>query len=666
MDNLFALLRYLGIFAFKQRDLINQIFITMKNLAKMLLAIFAILLVFTGCEKEIETPDDVPPSPPEVEVLSLTLTVDEITQSEAKLDIVASDQEAPFYYNIIEKSAFDTYEDEEEFLAADLSFLTQLAQQYDMTLTQLLAQELKSGNVEDWLYVGLSPNTAYYCYAYGITADAEVTTPVYKTEFTTLPVTAEDCTFEIQAEELTAATMILKITPSNENTAYYYDLLDANVYESLCGSKPEGIPAVVSEMIQIGVNEYGLTVQEAVARMTTVGEVTTDRFENLLPSTTYFAFAIGVGVDGTITTPAKVEAITTPAAENKFTINVVEVGADRVSIDIESESITESYAVITLPDDVVSDKSDEEILDLITNQYSEELHSTIGYMRYERIYLIPNTAYTAFVFGYVNGQPTTALNRITFTTTAPEFFGDLDFFRINPYKSSQECLWVSITPKRDDVSFYFDILPEETYQANGGNDEAIKKDIEAGIALYMQTFDCDRHEAILHLLHQGYQSPEGGTGEVLKPNTKYRIYAVGMYADGTLSTHIFSVEASTKGSFVPIEVTVEPIAGYEDTYCNVWFYPDAASTSKYVFRIFVNDASHATLSDEELREVVLAHNNNLGFTVNFNTATSQGVKCDVPNDVLSIYCFTYDLDGNPSPVQRLSWTKAGGVVDVAQ
>ncbi len=634
----------------------------MKSFVKVFSAMCAVLALLVSCEKNEPEPVT-PPEGPTPEVLDLSLTVKDITQTEALLDIVASNQDSTFYYGIIEKEEFDAYENDSAFLDADLSYLTQLAQQYNMTLVELLTQELKSGDVSDWEYQGLSPDTKYYCYAYGITRGAHITSPLYKTEFKTLAVEQEECTFEIAAEELTSSSMVVRITPSNANTSYYYDLLDASSYESLCGSKPEGVPAVVEMMIETGVNEYGLTVQEAVSRMSSMGEVSA-KFESLLPNTAYYAFAVGLGVDGTITTSAQVtEIVTAPSAANSFKIALAEVGADHVSIDIEPELLTDSYGVITLADNMIDGKSDDEILALIVDHYSDDIISSVGYSRYSRTLLIPNTSYTAYVFGYVNGVATTAVNKISFVTAAPEFYGDEDFFAINPYESSQACLWVSITPKRDDVSFYFDILPEETYQANGGNDEAIKQDIEAGISRYMEAYNCDRSEALLHLLHTGRQSPEGGTGDILTPNTDYRIYAVGMYADGTLSTNIISVKASTKGNFVPIEVVVEPLAGYETQYCYVRFFPDPESTSTYAYRVFINDSSHAALSDEELREVVLAHGGNLGFTVGHNTTTSLPVKFDVPNDELSIYCFSYDPENNPSPVQRLSWTQNGGLVE---
>lgn len=88
---------------------------------------------------------------------------------------------------VAEKSYIDSYESDAAYFNDELSFFKSSAEAAGIELSEYLAKLLKQGEVSGPAY-RLKPENDYYAYAYGMSADGQRLTPIYKTEFTTVAV----------------------------------------------------------------------------------------------------------------------------------------------------------------------------------------------------------------------------------------------------------------------------------------------------------------------------------------------------------------------------------------------------------------------------------------------------------------------------------------------
>lgn len=110
--------------------------------------------------------------------LTLRLELGNVTSTSASIVIDPSNDEAGFYFDIREKSVYNQYESE-EILVNEV--VAGLKEQYGADISQ--ADRYQN---EGWSFEGLTPATEYCIFAFGVTAEGEVTTGVTKLEFKTL------------------------------------------------------------------------------------------------------------------------------------------------------------------------------------------------------------------------------------------------------------------------------------------------------------------------------------------------------------------------------------------------------------------------------------------------------------------------------------------------
>lgn len=297
-----------------------------KHLLMSLLAVVA--LAACGNNNDDPTP---PPTPGNDD---FEITVHDIFHTKCKLDVKAKNPEMPLYFGIYGKKDFETYVNDADFIQSIMENIERIANNYGMTLQELLESELKVGGVENFEYNdNVYPDTEYIAYAFGLDKQGNVLTGLNKVEFRTPAVGMEDCTFEITSVDLTATSFKVNVKPSNPNTEYYYDVMSSSTYQEV-GSSADGIRSVVLSVMNRGIEEYGYTVYEAVQRMTSAGEVTSEECGETLgvtPNSTWYAFAIGLGVDGTFTTEPTIVAITTLSeSENTFETMMGDIAPTRL------------------------------------------------------------------------------------------------------------------------------------------------------------------------------------------------------------------------------------------------------------------------------------------------------------------------------------------------
>ncbi len=614
------------------------------------------LLAFgaVSCENPTQNPDkpnkEVKPESGEPVVLEdFTVTLTALHSGDVFLNIEPENKEMTYWYSL--QLPEDMPETDEEILAADLDYLNYVADYYGMSLTQLLNEELKSGDLE-WRYVGLEPNTEYVLYMYGINIEGNALTSVNKLTFKTTKVEQLDCTFDIlPGDNITANSFSITIIPSDDTVGYYYDVFPAWMYEEYCLSDAANIPAFMAEYIPALATENSVTVPYAVGAISNFGTIAHDFTleDGIEANSSYFVFAVGIGADGTTTTEASVIEVKTAApATNTFEVTQGYVEDDRATFYVRPDH-NESYVALFELKEYFLDESgnlvsDEEIINGIIAAQGSKIgeHMYSGTSTVSDCPMIPNKDYFCLVFGYFGGEVTTPLTKVEFRTEEADMV-DADIIVTVAEVTTTEAS-VSFQPYIEPFPHMFNVMPYSVYREYGRNDDAIKRFNDELIDSLWDPAKMSREEWLSRALETSYNSWRITD---LEPNTQYIVYAVGMVPDGTYTTEVFFKEFKTKEVKEGPQVE-EILFNKEGSTISAWFYiDDETVVSKFTMSHIVNDDTVYNLSDAEL----IAYLQEPNDTTYVNEVTNQTYFSIfdynyASGDMIYYAGAVYDPDGN--------------------
>lgn len=576
---------------------------------RILFAMVAMLTFAVGCQTNEEGTKEPSKKPvaengDPIELNDFTVTLTSLHSGDVHLTIEPKDKEMTFYYNYLLKEEME--ETDEEVYAADLEYFNYLANYYGLSLNFLLEENLVNGDV-DWRYNGLSARTEYVLYIYGLSTDGSALTEVNRLNFTTTAVEPLDCTIEIvPSEEITARSFSVTIVPSDDTVGYFYDVFPAALYEEYCLSDAANIPGFVAQYIPALAADKGYTVPYTVGAISNYGAITVDFNEEhgIQPMSTYYAFAVGIGADGSAVTEPAVTAVTTGRPPmNTFEVLQASVEDDRASFYVTPDQ-NESYVALFELQEYMYDENgnaltDDEIIEAILAAQGDNIgyHIYSGTSSISECPLIPNKQYYCLVFGYFAGEVTTPLTKVAFKTAVADP-SNCDFIITLGTPTTTSCA-VSFDPYLTPTPHMFNYMPYSTYEEYGANEDAIKRFNDELIDSLWDPSKMSREEWLSRALETGYNS---WTIDGLEPNTRYLVYVIGLVPDGTYTTapftRDFTTQAIKEGPHVKdILFTTDRIGGW----IQAWIYFDLDTDVKLVkFSHKVNDTSVYDLSDEEL------------------------------------------------------------------
>lgn len=594
--------------------------------------------------------------PPTPGTGSIAISFRNLTSSSVTVDFAPDDKTETYYFALIEKEAYLSYESDDQLIRAAVAYIQSLAEQNGRDVQELLAEELLKGNIS-WPFSGLTPQTDYIAYAFGLTAECQVTSALSKAEFTTLSSQSVQCTFELSVTDVTATSFTLNVTPSDEQVPYYFDLMSAEQYAMYCNASPEGVPSFLTDLYLPSLaDEYGLTIPEVVSDIVSRGP-DSFAFSGLEAATAYYAFAIGVGVDGSTTTAAAVERFETSGkSENTFEVEIAGRGADWAKIRVRPLN-NEPYILVPELQEYFEGMTDDEIIVDVLRAYAKVLSDKIYYGGVEvtELGLIPDRDYYALVFGYDNGAPTTPLTRLPFRTNKSVPVNCS--FEIAVKEVGKTSARVAVTPSDDAVSYFSYYISAADYETGGGDDAALRAYTDTVIdELVRRNEGWPRWEVLQAVLSRGSERWTLDEGSLV-PGTDYYAYAIGMTADGTFTTQAaLSDRFTTLGeheTLAEIEIDYHLMDGAnfgqpDNALIYGWFYPKHAEV--WYGAGFVDDDSVLAWSDDEAAAYLLE-----------NGQTGVGSSGSIWNYVpwgghINYIGMAVDADGNRSPVGRLSVT----------
>lgn len=173
---------------------------------------------------------------------SFKINVSDVTGNSVKLSAVPTKMSVKYWLSVVRKDIYKLYTSDTEFAKDYLTDMKMNAEEKGVAFNEYVEANRISG-YSPKLINGLSPQTDYVAYAYGLSDDGEITTPLSTTEFRTGEGSRLiDMDFSFEISDVTGTEAVVKVTPERNDVMYYYDILpvstmtkytEAQVVESL-------------------------------------------------------------------------------------------------------------------------------------------------------------------------------------------------------------------------------------------------------------------------------------------------------------------------------------------------------------------------------------------------------------------------------------------------
>lgn len=224
---------------------------------------------------------------------TFVVEVSDITPLGAYVSVTPSDNAATYYYGVVSKVDFEKYLNAKAFANKVVSELKKNCDSSDLTFAEVLLK-----GTDGYQVPYLIPDTDYYAYAFGVTADGVVNTDVTTKPFTTLAeVVDASMTFDVKVTDIKSSSVWVSIIPSNNVATYYFDFVTKEKFSTFSDAKAcaKWLIAYIKEPYDF----YGWPFAEVLS----VGAMEYQSNEGMLiPDTEYCILVFGVTTAGKVTT----------------------------------------------------------------------------------------------------------------------------------------------------------------------------------------------------------------------------------------------------------------------------------------------------------------------------------------------------------------------------
>ena len=530
----------------------------MRRILTIISAVCGLLL--WSCDKpQQEEPDG--PQGPEVDFV---LEVSDINATSCSFSVLPKDEAMSYVAMIVEKSAFDAFDDEYKYQDDDLDWFEIKAMEEGKTLEEWLEGFLHVGPFSGE-EKGLMPGETYYLYAYGLTSEGYFTTGVTKKEFSTPDIQQTDLSFEISVSDIGLTKAKVSVQASQENAVFFMNVFSMEQYEEWGGGE-----VAFTNHAQALVDYYvtmGKTPEEMVTNLGTVGRGELI-FDDLTDDTEYIAYAVGIDENFFVNSKATVVSFRTK--------KVVE---SSITFDIDIQETTYCSVIGT----VTPSNADQYICAIQPKAQLEQYESDIDIMyelvsTYQRwdaledvLYagetvdlepissLSPSTDYVVLCFGW-DEAPTTGLTRAEFTTLAEG--GNPRAQEMNFYLSDimHNKVTVNISPKLG-LYYFYDCMPMALFEGyaavESSEDEAICRFLDERIDYGADFFNYSRAEYLADM--GAAMGKQKWTFTGLEEDTEYMIVA----ATVNMNTGKIALRKPFRSDVFRTTILIESNAGIE-------------------------------------------------------------------------------------------------------
>ncbi len=400
------------------------------------------------------------------------------------------------------------------------------------------------GNI-DLKLTGLLPSTDYVAIAFSATKDAEITSDITYTKYTTLDYIAPDAELGgVEITNITAQNGTVTINAGSYTGNIFSRLCDKKDYESFYQNDP--VKAATS-MVENAVAK-GVDLSTPDGKYIWKGDASyelEDVYPRLMPDIEYFILTFGVDEQGVITTKIVESAFATPSTDDKITnraVTVSKITSTSAFIDFAPDVNGATYYATVFEESYLAGLNDEEII--------AKLYSEPNFSGSVRDYPVSNTItgldkgakYQAIAFGFdeVKGEATTEVFSVIFSTTtssstevtlptsitlATAEFGEITFsnnadksFKFNVIPNDKNMKYIVIDSFASDGVYTPDELEGKS------DEEIILKDLTI-VDLAAKQYDLTFEEA----LNNEMVSKSGDWSNVYGPKKEGQTYVILAY-----------------------------------------------------------------------------------------------------------------------------------------
>ncbi len=489
------------------------------------------------------------------ENLSLDIEITEVGPTSITFNVEASHPDMTWIPMVTYKEYWDNKVSDEEVFISDMAYFEYLAENYSITLEEFLADMVGMGSQENIEISGLTPETDFVIYVYGLTVDGERTTDIVAREATTEKPYEGDITFTFDIKE-EDYIMEFVVTPSHKGVNFYHGIAteaEINAWKQSAGSDNLR-DAIQQGDIEAGIETYMyyefIESRKDYFDMNNSIDTVDDGWEQVKAGTKYILYAAKWDEECNLMGEVSFAEYTTPAAvmsENKLSVEIREVNQSQVTVAVKTTN-NDPYVVIPMTSEDIAGMSDAEIYNLLMTKYdylvSEYIATGDSMRTFSR--MRPETDYTILAFGSTAGTQTTEMIKVEVTTTASGDPKDCTFmFNVVP---GSDTAWLEIDPS-DKGHFYNWMIYPADFTA-----EEVKAYITTMIKNY---YDGDIPAFSSWELTQGYITT---TAYDLRPETDYKVGVVIMDYDTAefITDVVFSDVFTTSAmEYADIDISVE-------------------------------------------------------------------------------------------------------------
>lgn len=367
-----------------------------------------------------------------------------------------------------------------------------------------------------------------------------------------------------------------------------------------------------------------------------------------------------------------------PIELENFTVTLTSLHSGDVFFNIQpkDETMTYWFALQVKEDMEANDEgtiaADREYFEYIADYYGLSLHELLsdnlfaGEKDWMYNSLSAKTEYVLYMYGLsTDGEPTTAVNQITFTTTKVGPV-DCDFELVVGDNITARSFSITIVPSDDHVAYFYDIFPAAMYEEYCLSDP---DNLPAFMAEYIPALASENGVSIptavgaisaYGAITQDFTSEDG-----IEAANTYYVFVLGIGADGTATTDAEVISVTTARP--PMNTFEVSTASIEDDRASFYVLPTQSESYVALFELqeYMYDAKGNPLSDEEIINAILAAQGDY-IANHVYSGTSSVSECPlIPNK--DYYCLVFGYFGGEvtTPLTKVPFrTKAADPQDV--
>ncbi len=196
--------------------------VNFKSYLRTLLAAAAVMFMAPGCDDDGTEQTGPTPTDPGKEVPSYTFSINVSSVLDSRVSVLVTPSElgATFYCGVATKELFDVFASDAAFLANDVENLQKEALDREMNFQSYLETVVSVSSTSETVTVpvsGLTKQTEYYAYCYGITLNGEVTSPLAKVAFTSGTPAPVDLVLSSEAKDITTDAVKVAVSALRAN-----------------------------------------------------------------------------------------------------------------------------------------------------------------------------------------------------------------------------------------------------------------------------------------------------------------------------------------------------------------------------------------------------------------------------------------------------------------